>query len=79
MRGKDFVAVKTTYPFEYAAPGRKAGSRWAQLIGFPRGARDFVLMDRIDSVNSSEEMVLRNDTPSCVRPQQGDTFSASGP
>src|SRR5512136_1426451 len=27
-RAKDFVAVKTTYKYEYAAPGRQAGSRW---------------------------------------------------
>lgn len=75
IRGKDFVAVKTTYRFEYAAPGRKPGSRWTQLVVFPQGKRWFLLMDRIDSVNDSEEMFLRNDTPGCVRHQQGDTFS----
>src|SRR5882724_8545376 len=75
IRGKDFVAVKTTYKFEYAAPGRKPGSRWTQLIVFPRGERYFVLMDRIDSVNASEEMFLRNDTRGCVRHNKGDTFS----
>ena len=75
IRGKDFVAVKTTYQYEYAAPGRKAGSRWTQLIVFPKGERFFVLMDKIDSVNDSQEMFLRNDTPGCVRHEQGDTFS----
>ena len=75
IRGEVFVAVKTTYMYEYAAPGRKAGSRWTQLIVFPRGERYFVLMDRIDSVNDSEEMFLRNDTPGCVRHERGDTFS----
>ncbi len=75
IRGKDFVAVKTTYQFEYAAPGRKAGSRWTQLIVFPQGQRWFVLMDKIDSVNDSKEMFLRNDTPGCVRHEKGDTFS----
>jgi hypothetical protein len=75
IRGKDFVAVKTTYRFEHAAPGRKAGSRWTQLIIFPRGERFFLLMDRIDSVNGSKEMFLRNDTPGCVRHDRGDTFS----
>src|SRR4051812_33823905 len=34
IRGEDFVAVRTTYKFEYAAPGRKAGSRWTQLVVF---------------------------------------------
>jgi hypothetical protein len=75
IRGKDFVAVKTTYRYEYAAPGRKAGSLWTQLIVFPQGERYFVSMDRIDSVNDSSEMFLRNDTPGCVRHEKGDTFS----
>ena len=75
IRGKDYVAIKTTYQFEYAAPGRKAGSKWTQLVVFPKGERFFVLMDKIDSVNDSKEMFLRNDTPGCVRHEQGDTFS----
>jgi len=75
IRGEDFVAVKTTYRYEYAAPGRKPGSRWTQLIVFPQGERFFILMDRIDTVNDSEEMFLRNDTPGCVRHEKGDTFS----
>lgn len=75
IRGEEFIAVKTTYRFEYAAPGRKPGSRWTQLIVFPRGERYFLLMDRVESVNSSPEMFLRNDTPGCVRHKQGDTFS----
>ncbi len=75
IRGKDYVAVRTTYKYEYAAPGRKPGSRWTQLIVFPKGERYFVLMDRIDSVNDSEEMFLRNDTPGCVRHERGNTFS----
>jgi hypothetical protein len=74
-QSKDFIAVKTTYHYEYAAPGRKAGSRWTQLIVFPKGERFFVLMDKIDSVNDSNEMFLRNDTPGCVRHEKGDTFS----
>jgi hypothetical protein len=75
IRGKDLVAVKTTYQFEYAAPGRKPGSRWTQLVVFPRGERFFLLMDRVDSVNDSPEMFLRNDTPGCIRHEKGDTFS----
>ena len=75
IRGPDFVAVKTTYKYEYAAPGKKAGSRWTQLIVFPKGERYFILMDKIDSANDSPEMFLRNDTPGCVRHEKGDTFS----
>ncbi|MCR4414764.1 MAG: hypothetical protein NUV77_20295 [Thermoguttaceae bacterium] len=75
IRGKDFAAVKTTYCYEYAAPGRKPGSRWTQWVVFPKDVRYFVLMDRIDTVNDSNEMFLRNDTPGCVRHERGDTFS----
>jgi hypothetical protein len=75
LRGPDFVAVKTTYQFEFAAPGRRPGSRWTQLVVFPQGQRYFLLMDKVDSVNDSPEMFLRNDTPGCVRHEQGDTFS----
>jgi hypothetical protein len=75
IRGNDFVAVETTYHFEYAAPGRKPGSKWTQLIVFPIGKRYFLLMDKVECVNDSHEMFLRNDTPGCVRHQNGDTFS----
>jgi len=75
IRGKDFIAVKTTYRYEYGAPGRKAGSRWTQLIVFPKGQRFFILMDKIDSVNDANEMFLRSDVPGCVRHEKGDTFS----
>jgi len=75
IQGKDFIAVKTTYQYEYAAPGRKAGSRWTQLIVFPKGERYFLLMDRLDTVNNSPEMFLRGDMPGCVRHERGDTFS----
>lgn len=75
IRGEDFVAVKTQYNYEYAAPGRKPGSLWTQIIVFPKGKRYFLLMDKIDSVNDSDEMFLRNDTPGCVRHEKGNTFS----
>jgi len=75
IRGDDFVAVKTTYRYEYAAPGRKPGSRWTQLVVFPKGERYFLLMDKVDSVNDSDEMFLRTDMPGCVRHEKGDTFS----
>jgi hypothetical protein len=75
IRGNDFVAVKTTYHYEYAAPGHTPGSRWTQLVVFPQGERYFLLMDQIDSVNDSGEMFLRGDVPGCVRHMRGDTFS----
>jgi hypothetical protein len=75
LRGPDFVAVTTTYRYEYAAPGRKPGSRWTQRIVFPKGERYFLLMDKIETVNDSPEMFLRGDMPGCVRHEKGDTFS----
>jgi len=75
IHGADFIAVTTTYQYQYAAPGRKAGSRWTQRIVFPRGKRFFVLMDKIDSVNDSPEMFLRSDMPGCIRHEKGDAFS----
>jgi hypothetical protein len=74
IRGQDFVAVKTSYRYEHAAPGHKSGSLWTQVLVFPKGERYLVSMDRIDSVNDSEAMFLRNDMPGCVRHQRGETF-----
>ncbi len=73
--GKDFVAVRTTAQFTYAAPGRHAGSRWTQVVLFPLGERFFLLMDEVETVNSSPEMFLRTDMPGCIRHKQGETFS----
>jgi hypothetical protein len=75
LRGPGYVAVQTEYTYDFAAPGRNAGSTWTQLIVFPRGERHFVLMDKIVSANDSDEMFLRNDTPGCIRHERGDTFS----
>lgn len=75
IHGEDFVAIQTDYKFEYAAPGRASGSQWTQLVVFPKGARYFILMDKVKSVNDSPEMFLRNDTPGCIRHEQGNTFS----
>ena len=36
IHGADFIAVTTTYQYEYAAPGRKAGSRWTQRDCIPQ-------------------------------------------
>ncbi|MHC4405844.1 MAG: hypothetical protein ACYTG0_39875 [Planctomycetota bacterium] len=75
VRGEDFIAVKTTYRYEHAAPGRNAGSLWMQLLVFPKGERYFFSMDRTQSVNDSDAMFLRVDNPGCVRHKRGETFS----
>lgn len=75
VRGKDFVAVRQTYKYHKAAPGKKTGSVWTQVLVFPVGKRYFVSMDRIDSVNPGDCTYLRIDMPGHVKHQQGDTFS----
>jgi len=75
IRGKDFVAVRQQFRYRTAAPGRKTGSLWTQVLVFPVGKRYFLSMDRIDAVNSSDAMFLRIDMPGHIRHQRGDTFS----
>lgn len=75
FRGTDFVAVRQQFQYQTAAPGRKTGSTWTQVIVFPKGKRYFISMDRIDSVNSSDAMFLRLDMPGHIRHKGGDTFS----
>ena len=75
IRGKDFVAVRQQFAYRTAAPGKKTGSIWTQLLVFPAGKRYFLSMDKIDAVNSSEAMFLRLDMPGHIRHAKGDTFS----
>lgn len=75
IRGKDFVAVKTSWQYRIAAPGRKTGSVWEQTIVFPAGARYFVSSDQITTVNASQAMFLRLDMPGHIKHKRGDTFS----
>ncbi|MBM4004348.1 MAG: hypothetical protein FJ295_13860 [Planctomycetes bacterium] len=75
IRGNDFVAVKQSFQYRTAAPGKKTGSTWTQSIVFPAGKRYFISMDRIDAVNDSEAMFLRIDMPGHIKHRQGDTFS----
>jgi hypothetical protein len=75
IRGPDFVAVKQQFVYQIAAPGRKPGSTWTQILVFPCNTRYFFSMDRIDSINESEAMFLRIDMPGHIRHKNGDTFS----
>lgn len=73
--GKNFVAVKQSFRYQTAAPGKKTGSQWTQTILFPQGERYFISSDRIDAVNSSPAMFLRCDMPGHIKHRSGDTFS----
>jgi hypothetical protein len=75
VRGSDFLAVRMSFNYLTAAPGKKTGSQWSQTIVFPTGQRYFLSSDRIDAVNDSEAMFLRIDMPGHIKHQRGDTFS----
>ena len=75
IRGKDFVAVTMSFQYRTAAPGKKVGSTWDQVLVFPVGKRYFLSHDRISAVNSSDAMFLRLDMPGHIKHQAGDTFS----
>lgn len=75
IRGKDFVAIRQTFHYRTAAPGKKTGSLWTQVIVFPVGKRYFVSMQRIDAMNSSDGMFLRIDMPGHIQHKNGDSFS----
>jgi len=75
IHGRDFVAVRLSYQYKNAAPGKQIGSTWTQTIVFPSGKRYFISSDRIDAVNSSDAMFLRIDMPGHIKHYKGNTFS----
>ena len=75
IRGPDFVAVKQTFRYRTAAPGKKTGSLWTQLMVFPVGQRYYISMQRIDMVNDSDAAFLRVDMPGHIRHKDGDSFA----
>ena len=75
IRGQDFVAVRNEYVYQIAAPGKKSGSKWTQMMVFPGRKRYFIGSDNIQTVNTSENMFLRLDMPGHIRHNQGDSFS----
>jgi hypothetical protein len=75
IKGKDFVAIKQTFTYQTAAPGKKTGSIWTQILVFPVGKRYFLSMDKIDAVNDSDAMFLRIDMPGHIKHKRGNTFS----
>ncbi len=70
-----FVAIRQDYTYRLAAPGKVAGSKWAQTIVFPAGERYFLSADRITTANDSDALFLRLDMPGHIRHNDGDTFS----
>lgn len=74
IRGADFIGVRQSFQYYTAAPGKKTGSLWTQILIFPVGKRYFVSMQRIDAVNSSDAMFLRVDMPGHIKHKNGDSF-----
>src|SRR5256886_5659651 len=54
VQGKDFVAVLSSFRYQIAAPGKKTGSEWSQVLVFPAGPRYFLSRGTITSGNASE-------------------------
>jgi hypothetical protein len=74
IRGQDFVAIRQSFQYRTAAPGKKVGSKWTQIIVFPVGQRYFISMQKIEAVNSSDAMFLRIDMPGHIKHKNGDSF-----
>ncbi len=75
IRGRDFTAVTMNFKYRTAAPGKKTGSVWNQVLVFPHGKRYFVSSDKVTAVNASEAMFQRLDMPGHIKHTKGDTFS----
>lgn len=75
IHGKDFVAVKQSFAYRTAAPGKRTGSLWEQTLVFPAGKRWFLAADRFTVKNDSDAMFFRMDLPGHIKHTNGDSFS----
>lgn len=74
IRGDDFVAVKQHWSWTIATLGYEPGSRWDQLLVFPKGKRYFYSTDVVTSANDAEQLLLRIDLPGHLKHKAGDRF-----
>lgn len=74
IRGKDFVAVRQHWSWTIATLGYEPGSRWDQLLVFPKGKRFFYTTDVVTSANDAEQLLLRIDMPGHLKHSEGNTF-----
>jgi len=75
IRGKDFVAVQTSWQYTTAAPGKNTGTTWTQNLVFPVGERWFISSDSMLSANEGDALFFRQDMPGHIKHTKGDTFS----
>src|SRR5262249_51446111 len=76
FHGPGFVGVRQWFHWTEATYGRVPGSLWEQTLVFPDGKRYFYAADRVTSVNSLSNLLLRIDMPGHLRHQSGDPFEA---
>lgn len=74
IRGNDFVAIRQSFNYRTAAPGKHTGSLWTQVLVFPVGKRYFISMQKIDIKNDSDGAFLRIDMPGHIQHRGGDSF-----
>jgi len=74
IEGDGFAGVRQGYRWTEATYGRRAGSLWEQVIVFADGWRYFLSADRVTSVNSVDELILRIDLPGHLKHNQAAEF-----
>ncbi len=75
IEGDGFVAVRQWYRWEWANYGNTPGSLWEQTIVFADGLRYFLSADRVTSVNTVDELILRIDLPGHLKHSAGAEFA----
>ena len=74
LEGKDFVAVKQWFNWSSARSPYKEGSLWEQWLVFPNSVRWFLAYDKVTSVNTVDNLILRMDMPGHIKHQKGKDF-----
>jgi len=75
IEGEGFVAVRQWYRWRWANYGRRPGSLWEQTIVFADGLRYFLSADRVTSVNTVDDLILRIDLPGHLKHNAGTEFA----
>ena len=74
IEGEGFVGLRQWFRWQEATYGRAAGSLWEQTVVFADGLRYFFCADRVTSVNTVDELILRIDLPGHLKHDGGAEF-----
>ena len=74
VEGRDFVAVQQWFNWDSARLPYNGGSLWEQWLVFPDGVRWFLSYDKVTSVNTIDNLILRMDVPGHIKHRSGDDF-----